>query len=430
MFKLYIISTDMNIGLIGSGGREHALCQKLFKSRSSKKIFCFPGNAGTADLATNIDVDILNFNKIYKLIKFYKIDVVIIGPEEPLVKGLVDFLNKKKVKVFGPNKYASKLEGSKAFMKNLCKANKIPTANYKICRSLNHVKNFLKISKFPIVVKADGLAAGKGVTICKNKQAVLKISDEIFKGKFKSSKKVVLEEFLKGEEASYFLVVDKNDFKFFGTAQDHKRVGEKDRGPNTGGMGAYSPAPIINKEVENKIIEKIVKPTLTALKKKKQPYKGILYVGLMIKDNEPYLIEYNVRMGDPECQVILPRLKTDLVSIIKNTINDNLKNIKIKWRKEKSMTIVLCSKGYPGKYKKNIRINNLNDLKLRKNSFIFHAGTKFFENKIYSVGGRVLNITSIGNNLAKVRNDIIKIIKKINWKSGFFRKDIGWKIIN
>ena len=417
----------MNIGLIGSGGREHALCQKLFKSRSSKKIFCFPGNAGTADLATNIDVDILNFNKIYKLIKFHKIDIVIIGPEEPLVKGLVDFLNKKKVKVFGPNKYASKLEGSKAFMKNLCKANKIPTANFKICRSLNHIKNFLKISKFPIVVKADGLAAGKGVTICKNKKAVLKISDEIFKGKFKSSKKVVLEEFLKGEEASYFLVVDKNDFKFFGTAQDHKRVGEKDRGPNTGGMGAYSPAPVINKEVENKIIEKIVKPTLSALKKKKQPYKGILYVGLMIKNNEPYLIEYNVRMGDPECQVILPRLKTDLVSIIKNTINDNLKNIKIKWRKEKSMTIVLCSKGYPGKYKKNIRINNL---KLRKNSFIFHAGTKFFQNKIYSVGGRVLNITSIGNNLAKVRNDIIKIIKKINWKSGFFRTDIGWKIIN
>ena len=420
----------MNIGLIGSGGREHALCQKLFESRSSKKIFCFPGNAGTADIATNIDVDILNFNKIYELIKIHKIDIVIIGPEEPLVKGLVNFLNKKKIKVFGPNKYASKLEGSKAFMKNLCKANNIPTANFQICRSLSHVKNFLKISNFPIVVKADGLAAGKGVTICKNKKAVLNISDEIFKGKFKSSKKVVLEEFLKGEEASYFLVVDKNDFKFFGTAQDHKRVGEKDRGPNTGGMGAYSPAPIINKEVENKIIEKIVKPTLTALKKKKQPYRGILYVGLMIKNNEPYLIEFNVRMGDPECQVILPRLKTDLVSIIKNTINDNIKNIKIKWRKEKSMTIVLCSKGYPGKYKKNIRINNLNNLKLKKNIFIFHAGTKLFQNKIYSIGGRVLNITSVGNNLAKAREDIIKIIKKINWKSGFFRKDIGWKIIN
>ena len=420
----------MNIGLIGSGGREHALCQKLFESRSSKKIFCFPGNAGTANIATNIDVDILNFNKIFKLIKFHKIDIVIIGPEEPLVKGLVNFLNKKKVKVFGPNKYASKLEGSKAFMKNLCKANKIPTANFKVCRSLSHVKNFLKISNFPVVVKADGLAAGKGVTICKNKKAVLNISDEIFKGKFKSSKKVVLEEFLKGEEASYFLIVDKNNFKFFGSAQDHKRVGEKDRGPNTGGMGAYSPAPIINKEIESKIIEKIVKPTLTALKKKKQPYKGILYVGLMIKNNEPYLIEYNVRMGDPECQVILPRLKTDLLSIIKNTISDNLKNIKIKWRNQKSMTIVLCSKGYPGKYKKNIIIKNLNNLKLKKNSYIFHAGTKLFQNKIYSIGGRVLNITSIGNNLAKARKDIIKNLKKINWKSGFFRKDIGWRIIN
>ncbi len=419
----------MNIGLIGSGGREHALCQKLFKSQSSKKIFCFPGNAGTAKIATNIEVDILNFNKIFQLIKIHKIDIVIVGPEEPLVKGLVNFLDKKKVKVFGPNKYASQLEGSKAFMKNLCKANKIPTANFKICSSLNHVKKFLKISNFPIVVKADGLAAGKGVTICKNKKAVLTISDEIFKGKFKSSKRVVLEEFLNGEEASYFLVVDKNNFKFFGSAQDHKRVGENDRGPNTGGMGAYSPAPIINNEVEDKIIKKIVKPTLIALKKKRQPYKGILYVGLMIKNNEPYLIEYNVRMGDPECQVILPRLRTDLLSIIKNTINDNLKNIKIKWRNQKSMTIVLCSKGYPGKYKKNLRINKLNNLKLKKNNFIFHAGTKLFQNKIYSIGGRVLNITSVGNNLVKVRKDIIKIIKRINWRPGFFRKDIGWKII-
>ncbi len=420
----------MNIGLIGSGGREHALCQKLFESKSTKKIFCFPGNAGTANIATNIEVDILNFNKVFNLIKFHKIDIVIVGPEEPLVKGLVNFLNKRKVKVFGPNKYASKLEGSKAFMKILCKANKIPTANFKICRSISHVKDFLKISNFPIVVKADGLAAGKGVSICKNKRAVLNISDQIFKGKFKSSKKVVLEEFLQGEEASYFLVVDKNSFKFFGSAQDHKRVGEKDKGPNTGGMGAYSPAPIISKIVENKIIEKIVKPTLNALKKKKQPYKGILYVGLMIKNNEPYLIEYNVRMGDPECQVILPRLKTDLLLIIKNTINDNLKNIKIEWRKQKSMTIVLCSKGYPGKYKKNQIIKNLMNLKLKKNSFIFHAGTKLIKNKIYSIGGRVLNITSLGDNLVKVRSDIIKIIKKINWRAGFFRKDIGWKIIN
>ena len=289
----------MNIGLIGSGGREHALCQKIYESKVVKKIICLPGNAGTAKFAQNIDVNILDFKKILKLIKFYKIDLVIIGPEEPLVKGLVDFLNKNKIKVFGPNRYAAKLEGSKSFMKKLCSQYKIPTANYKICFKMKQVLHFLKNAKLPIVVKADGLAAGKGVTICKTKKEVISCSDIIFKGKFKSSNKLVLEEFLDGEEASYFLVVDNNNFKFFGTAQDHKRVNVGDKGPNTGGMGAYSPAPIINKSIEKKIIERIVKPTLIALKRKKNPYKGFLYVGLMIKNNDPYLIEYNIRMGDP-----------------------------------------------------------------------------------------------------------------------------------
>ena len=289
----------MNIALIGSGGREHALCQKIHESKLSKKIICIPGNAGTAKIAKNIDIDFLNFRRLLKIIKFNKIDLVIVGPEEPLVKGLVDFLTKHKIKVFGPNKYAAKLEGSKAFMKSICKKNKIPTAAFKICKNKKDVNNFIKNSNFPLVVKADGLAAGKGVTICKNKKQILSVSNEIFKGKFKSSKKLVLEEFLEGEEASYFLIVDKKSFKFFGSAQDHKRVGEKDIGPNTGGMGAYSPAPIINKNLEKKIIKKIVNPTLLALKKKKKPYTGFLYVGLMIKNNEPYLIEYNVRMGDP-----------------------------------------------------------------------------------------------------------------------------------
>ena len=324
----------MNIGLIGSGGREHALCKKIYDSKLVNKIICFPGNAGTAKLAINIDIDINNFQKILLLVKFYKINIVVVGPEEPLVKGLVNFLSKNKVKVFGPSKYASKLEGSKAFMKKICKENNIPTADFKVCKSKMQVLNFLKKSKFPIVVKADGLAAGKGVTICKSKSQILNVSNEIFKGKFKSSRKIVLEEFLDGEEASYFLVVDKYNFKFFGTAQDHKRVYEGDKGPNTGGMGAYSPAPIINKIIEKKIINKIVKPTLKALRKKNNPYKGFLYVGLMIKNNEPYLIEYNVRMGDPECQVVLPRLETDLFKIIKYTINNQLKKINIKWRKE------------------------------------------------------------------------------------------------
>ena len=419
----------MNIALIGSGGREHALCQKIHESKLSKKIICIPGNAGTAKIAKNIDLDFLNFRRLLKIIKFNKIDLVIVGPEEPLVKGLVDFLTKHKIKVFGPNKYAAKLEGSKAFMKSICKKNKIPTAAFKICKNKKDVNNFIKNSKFPLVVKADGLAAGKGVTICKNKKQILSVSNEIFKGKFKSSKKLVLEEFLEGEEASYFLIVDKKSFKFFGSAQDHKRVGEKDIGPNTGGMGAYSPAPIINKNLEKKIIKKIVNPTLLALKKKKKPYTGFLYVGLMIKNNEPYLIEYNVRMGDPECQVIIPRLSTDILKIFNNASINKLNKINIEWKKLKCMTIVLCSKGYPGKYKKNKRIKNLDKLNYKKNSFIFHAGTKLVDNELFSNGGRVLNVTSTGKVFKNIRKNILKIIRKINWKNGFFRKDIGWRVI-
>ena len=420
----------MNIGLIGSGGREHALCQKIHESKLIKKIICFPGNAGTAKIAKNIKADILNFREIHQLVQFHKIDLVIVGPEEPLVRGLVDYLRKKKIKVFGPDKFASRLEGSKAFMKKVCKSNNIPTADYKICKNKKDVLNFLKKSKLPLVVKADGLAAGKGVTICSSKKKVLNISEEIFKGKFKSSKKIVLEEFLEGEEASYFVIADKKTFKFFGTAQDHKRVKENDKGPNTGGMGAYSPAKIIDKKLEKKIINKIIKPTFFALKKKKIYYTGFLYVGLMIQDNEPYLIEFNVRMGDPECQVILPRLKTDLIKIINNVVNNKLDRTIINWHKKKSMTVVLCSKGYPGKYKKNKTIKNLDRIKLSKNDFIYHAGTKLENNQLKSNGGRVLNITSVGTDFLNIRKKIIKIIKNINWKGGFFRRDIGWKIIN
>ena len=419
----------MNIALIGSGGREHALCQKIRESKLSKKIICIPGNAGTAKIAKNISLDYLNFPKLLKVIKYNKINLVIIGPEEPLVKGLVDFLTKHKIKVFGPNRYAAKLEGSKAFMKSICKKNKIPTAKFMICKAISDVNNFLRSSNFPLVVKADGIAAGKGVTICKNRKQVLKVSSEIFKGKFKTSKKLVLEEFLEGEEASYFLIVDKKNFKFFGSAQDHKRVGEKDTGPNTGGMGAYSPAPIINKQLEEKIIKKIVNPTLLALKKKNRPYTGFLYVGLMIKNNEPYLIEYNVRMGDPECQVIIPRLNTDIVKIFNNALENKLDKTNIKWKKLKSMTIVLCSKGYPGKYTKNKKIKNLKNLDLDNKTFIFHAGTKNIGNELYSNGGRVLNVTSTGKFFRDIRKNILKKIRKINWKEGFFRKDIGWRVI-
>jgi len=419
----------MNIAIIGSGGREHSICQKISESSIVNKIFCIPGNAGTSNIATNLSVDFLKFNDLYEVLKKNFIDLVIVGPEQPLVNGIVDFLQKKKIKVFGPNKYASQLEGSKAFMKNLCKKNKIPTANFKICKSIYDVKKFLKLNKMPLVVKADGLAAGKGVTICQSKKEVLNISKAIFLGKFKSSKKIILEVFLSGEEVSYFSIVDKNNFSFMGTAQDHKKVGEEETGPNTGGMGAYSPAPIINKTLEKKIINRIIKPTLNVLKNYGKPFTGFLYTGLIIVNKNPYLIEYNIRMGDPECQVILPRLKTDLLKIINYSVDNKLKKLKIKWSKEKSMTVVLCSKGYPGNFKKNKIIKNLSKIRLDKKSKIFHAGTTQKNGDIFSTSGRVLNITSKGNNLKIVRNKIYKIIKKINWKDGFCRKDIGWRLI-
>ena len=339
----------MNIALIGSGGRENSLCKKIYDSSITNKIYCIPGNAGTALLARNLDIDFLDFKKLLSTIMFYNINLVVVGPELPLVRGIVDFLKKNNIKVFGPDKYAAQLEGSKSFMKSLCKRYKIPTAGFKICKNKKDVKIFLAQHRMPIVVKADGLAGGKGVVICHSEKIVENFTKQIFLGKFKSSKKLVLEEFLEGEEVSYFLIVDKNNFSFIGSAQDHKRVGENDTGPNTGGMGAYSPAPIINNHLEKKIINKIVEPTLQALKSKKHPYTGFLYVGLMIKDNEPYLIEYNVRMGDPECQVIMPRLQTDLVQLLNASVQNKLDEVKIKWSQDMCMSIVLCAKGYPNK---------------------------------------------------------------------------------
>ena len=418
----------MNIALIGSGGREHALCQKIHDSNMTNKIYCIPGNPGTASIAKNLDINFLNFNKLLLALKFYNIDLVVVGPELPLVKGIVNFLKKNKIKVFGPDKYAAQLEGSKAFMKSLCKQYKIPTAGFRICKNKKDVKKFLAQHKVPLVVKADGLASGKGVVICQSIKEVEKFTNEIFLGKFKSSKKLILEEFLSGEEVSYFLIVDKKKFLFMGSAQDHKRVGENETGLNTGGMGAYSPAPIISRNLEKKIIKKIVKPTLHALKERKHPYTGFLYVGLMVKDNEPYLIEYNVRMGDPECQVIMPRLQTDLLQLLKASVDNRLNKIKIRWSKNKCMATVLCSKGYPNKQMVNSKIN-LKHVKLNKKSFIFHAGTQIKDDLLFSNSGRVLNVVVLGNAFFKIRNQIFKIIKAINWKYGFFRRDIGWRVI-
>jgi phosphoribosylamine--glycine ligase len=420
----------MNLAVIGSGGREHAICYKLRQSKKLKKLICIPGNAGTHSIAVNIKEDISNFRAIYQIIKKNKIDIVVIGPEQPLVDGMVDYLHKKKIRVFGPSKFASQLEGSKAFMKKLCKKNNIPTANFGIFNSYNSASNFIKKNKLPIVVKADGLAAGKGVSICATLKEALKKTKDILDGKFKSSNKVLLEEFLEGEELSYFSIVDEKSYYFFGSAQDHKKVGEGDTGPNTGGMGAYSPSPLLTKILEKKIKKKIIDPTIKAMKDLGHAYKGFLYAGLMIKKGEPYLIEYNIRMGDPECQVIMMRLKTDLLKIIDHSTKNQLNNLKIKWDNKNCITIVLCARGYPSTYIKNSELKNLQNLQNDKNSQIFHSGTYIKNNKIYSNGGRVLNVTILENNLIKARDKSLKNIKKIKWDDGFYRKDICWRVIN
>jgi phosphoribosylamine---glycine ligase len=420
----------MILGIIGSGGREHALCQSVQKSKKIKKIYCFPGNAGTSLIAENVELNLNNFDDIKKFILEKKIDLVVVGPEKPLVDGIVDFLEQNNIKVFGPNKIASQLEGSKIFTKELCEKYKIPTAKFGIFETSQKANIFLKDSNYPIVVKADGLAAGKGVYICKNQLQAIEAVNEIFDGKFGVADKILIEEFLNGEEMSYFIISDGKNLKKFETAQDHKRVFEGDKGKNTGGMGAYSPSLLINQDLDQKILKKIIKPTIKGLKDMGCEYKGFLYAGLMIIDNEPYLIEYNVRMGDPECQTILPKLKTDLTEVLLASTNYGLSSIDLEWHDYKSLCVVLCSKGYPDKYENNIRIKNLEDLTINKNEFIFHAGTKMLEKKIYSNGGRVLNFVVLSNNFKQSRNRALELIETINWPNGFFRNDIGFKAIN
>ncbi len=420
----------MKVGIIGSGGREHAICAALKKSAKISKIFCIPGNAGTNLIAENVDLEANNFQKLSKFILDNKIDAVIIGPEKPLVDGITDFLNEKKIKVFGPNMKASQLEGSKIFTKNLCDKYNIPTAKFGVFKNLDDSKKFLENCNHPIVVKADGLAAGKGVYICNDKNESILAVKEIFNGKFGSTDNVLIEEFLEGEEMSFFIISDGKNYKVFGTAQDHKRVFEGDKGKNTGGMGAYSPSRLENKELNKKILTIIIDPTLKGLKEMNTSFQGFLYAGLMIVDNEPFLIEYNVRMGDPECQTILPKLKTDFGEIIDACINQKLDLIDIEWSDEKSLCIVLCSKGYPDSYKKNLEINNINEINLENNDFIFHAGTREQNSKIYSNGGRVLNFVVKSNEFKISRDRAINLINKVNWKDGFYRKDIGFRVID
>ena len=420
----------MKIAILGSGGREHAIVHQISKSKKTSKIYCIPGNAGTESLAENINLNLDNFEEIYNFIKKKNIDLVIVGPEKPLVNGITDFLNGKNILVFGPSKKVSQFEGSKTFTKNICKKYNIPTAKFEILKNSEESTEYLKNVNFPIVIKADGLAAGKGVYICKDFESAKEAVDEIFNGKFGVADQIVIEEFLEGEEMSFFIISDGKTFKSFGTAQDHKRVFEGDKGKNTGGMGAYSPSRLNSTSLSKKIINKIIKPTLNGLQELKSDYVGFLYAGLMIIDNEPFLIEYNVRMGDPECQTILPKLQTDFLEIINACVNKKLDTIEIKWKNEKSICVVLCSKGYPDSFNNNLEIKGLDEIILGKNEFIFHAGTKKNNLKVFSNGGRVLNFVVLSEEFKESRDKAIKLINRLNWSNGFFRKDIGFKVID
>ena len=418
----------MNIGIIGSGGREHSLCYKLKESSLIDKIFCFPGNAGTELIAENINLDISDFEKIYKICEEKKIELIVVGPEKPLVEGIVDYFKNTKIKIFGPDKISSQLEGSKTFTKHLCKKYKIPTSSFEIFKEEKSALNYLSTIKYPLVVKADGLAAGKGVYICKNQDNANLAVKEIFGGRFGKADCVLVEEFLSGEEMSYFIISDGVTHKFFQTAQDHKRVGENDMGKNTGGMGAYSPSRLYTNELDKKINERIIEPTLNGIKDLGANYCGFLYIGLMIVNNEPFLIEFNVRMGDPECQTILPLLETDLGKIILACCEKKLFNIQIKWKEKKSVCIVLCSNGYPDEYKKNVRINQIKNISINNYEYLFHAGTKIENGEYLSTGGRVLNVTVTSENFKKSKEKAVKILNKLDWNEGFFRKDIAYKV--
>ena len=420
----------MKVGIIGSGGREHAICNALNNSKKIEQIYCFPGNAGTSSIATNISLNLEDFNELKDFIVENKINLIVVGPEKPLVDGMVDFLEKFNIKVFGPNKIASQLEGSKIFTKKLCEKYNIPTAKFGIFRNADEAVQFIEKTKYPVVIKADGLASGKGVYICEDNNEARIAIKEIFEGKFGKAKNLLIEEFLKGEEMSYFIITDGITIKRFDTAQDHKRVLEGDMGKNTGGMGAYSPSRLINEELDKKILSKIIKPTIKGLKEIGTNYTGFLYAGLMIIENEPYLIEYNVRMGDPECQTILPKLKSDLFDILISCCDETLSGTKIEWHNKKSLCIVLCSKGYPDEFKKNVLIKNLNKVKLDNDEYFYHAGTIEKGKKIYSTGGRVLNFICLSVNFLEARTKVINSINALNWNGGFYRKDIGYKVIN
>jgi phosphoribosylamine--glycine ligase len=416
----------MNILLLGSGGREHALAWKMAASPLTDRLYCAPGNAGIAQEAQIADLDIADHRAVIAWCRANKIDFVVVGPEGPLCAGIVDDLEAAGIKAFGPRKAAARLEGSKAFTKDLCKANNIPTAAYERFSALAPAKAYVKQQGAPIVIKADGLAAGKGVVVAMTLQEADTALDMMFGGGLgEAGAEVVIEEFLEGEEATFMVLCDGETAIPLASAQDHKRVFDGDKGPNTGGMGAYSPLRTITPELSRRIMDEIVQPTLRAMQTAGTPYKGVLYTELMLTADGPKLIEYNVRFGDPECQVLMLRLMSDLVPALLASRDGMLKNFDLRWYPDAALTVVMAAKGYPGNYAKGTAIEGLDEAATVEGVQIFHAGTKSDGGKILANGGRVLNVSALGKTVAEAQQRAYAAVDKIRWPEGFCRGDIG-----
>jgi phosphoribosylamine---glycine ligase len=420
----------MNILLLGAGGREHAIAWKIGASPLADRLFCAPGNAGIAKEAEIVALDIADHVAVIAFCKANRIELVVVGPEAPLVAGLVDDLTAAGIKAFGPTKAAARLEGSKGFTKDLCKANKIPTAAYQRFTAAVPAKAYARAQGAPIVVKADGLAAGKGVVVAGSIAEAEAAIDMMFAGGLgEAGAEVVIEEFLKGEEASFFALSDGEHALALASAQDHKRVFDGDKGPNTGGMGAYSPAPVMTPEMSARAMDEIILPTIRAMKAMGCPYKGVLYAGLMITAEGPKLIEYNARFGDPECQVLMLRLMSDLVPALLAACDGVLKSFDLRWYADAALTVVMAAKGYPGDYARGSTIEGLDEAAQVEGVEIFHAGTRAEGGRIVANGGRVLNVCAIGKTVAEAQKRAYQAVDLIRWPEGFCRRDIGWQAV-
>ncbi|MCE5974633.1 phosphoribosylamine--glycine ligase [Sinirhodobacter sp. WL0062] len=420
----------MNILLLGSGGREHALAWAIKQNPKCDRLIVAPGNAGIGAVAELASIDPCDSAAVLACVEENAIDFVVVGPEAPLAAGVADALRGAGILTFGPSAAAAKLESSKAFTKEICDACKAPTAGYARFDDLEEAKAYVLAQGAPIVVKADGLAAGKGVIVAMTLEEALTGLEEIFGGAFGAAgAEVVIEEFMEGEEASFFILSDGENVLPVGTAQDHKRVGDGDTGPNTGGMGAYSPAPVLTDAIQAQVLDQIVKPTVAEMARRGTPFQGVLYAGLMIKNGHARLVEYNVRFGDPECQVLMLRLGAQALDLLLACAEGRLPDVQAQWADDHALTVVMAAKGYPGSYEKGTPISGLDALPEDSSNMVFHAGTALQNGQLVATGGRVLNVTARGTTLREAQQKAYAMVDQIDWPEGFCRKDIGWRAL-